>query len=78
MASIQEALTNLRQEMGSQQSRLLIAQDKVPHDSLPPLPDQIVPQASPYLLHGQSEVIPPIVVHTTVPDDTHARMDCIG
>ena len=57
---------------------MLIGQDKVPHDSLPPLPDQIVPQASPYLLHGQSEVIPPIVVHTTVPDDTHARMDRIG
>ena len=54
----------------------------MPHDSLlPPLPlpplDQIAPQASSYLLHDQSEVVPPIVVHTTVLEDTHACMDRI-
>ncbi|KAL6311025.1 hypothetical protein AAG906_006993 [Vitis piasezkii] len=49
MASIQEALASLRQE--------------------------IVPQASPYVLHGHSEVAPPTTVQTTVTDDTHARMD---
>ncbi|RVW88998.1 hypothetical protein CK203_029416 [Vitis vinifera] len=45
--------------MGSLQSKQPISQDKVPHDSLSPpllLPlDQTVPQASLYLLHGQSE-----------------------
>ena len=39
----------------------------MPHDSLLP----------PYLLRDQSEVVPPIAVHTTVPEDTHACMDCI-
>ncbi|KAL6345747.1 hypothetical protein AAG906_017491 [Vitis piasezkii] len=49
-----------------------IAQDEVPHDSLPSPPppppplDQIVPQTSSYLLHGQSEVILPTTVHTTL------------
>ena len=80
MASIQEALTNLRQEMDSQQSRQPIAQDKASHDSLlppPPPPYQTAPQASPYLLQDQSEVVPPTVEHTTVSKDTHAHMDCI-
>ena len=69
-------MTNLRQKMGSLQSREPIAQDKVSHDLLsppPPLPfDQTMPQASPYLLHGQSEVIPPTTVHTTILEDTNA------
>ena len=45
----------------------------------PPLPPPVltVPQASPYLLHGHSEVVPPIVVQTTIIDDAHARMDRI-
>ena len=74
MASIQEALTNLRQEMGSQQSRQPIAQDEVPHDSLLPPPlSQIVPQAPPYLLHSQFEVVPPTTVHTTILEDTHTH-----
>ena len=51
------------------------------HDSLlpppPPPPDQTEPQASPYLLHNQSEVLPPIVEHTTVSKDTHAHIDRI-
>ena len=76
MTSIQESLTNLRQKMGSLQSKQPISQDKVPHDSLSPpllLPlDQTVPQASLYLLHGQSEVIPPTTVHTTILEDTNA------
>ena len=53
----------------------------MPHDSLPPPPppppDQTMPQASPYLLHGQFKVVPPTTVHTTVPKDTHTRMDSI-
>ena len=43
---------------------------------LPP-PILIVPQASPYLLHGQFEVVLPTTIHTTIPEDTHARMDHI-
>ncbi|WJZ85700.1 hypothetical protein VitviT2T_005220 [Vitis vinifera] len=80
MASIQEALASLRQEIGSQQSRPPVVQDETLHDSLPPLPPppvSIVPQASPYVLHGHSEVAPPTVVQTIVTDDTHARMDRI-
>ncbi|RVW51804.1 hypothetical protein CK203_066780 [Vitis vinifera] len=77
MTSIQEALANLRQEIGSQQSRPPTIQDETPHDSLPPSPLPpvlIVPQASPYLLHGHSEVAPHAVVQTTVIDDAHTRM----
>ena len=33
-------------------------------------------QASPYVLHGHSEIAPP-VAQATVADDTHARMDRI-
>ena len=52
----------------------------MPHDSLPPPSsplDQIVPQASPYMLHGQSKVVPPTTVHTTLLEDTHTHMDRI-
>ena len=80
MAFIQEALASLRQEIGNQQSRLPVVQDETPHDSLPPSPLPpvlIVPQASPYLLHGHSEVAPHAVVQTTVIDDAHTRMDRI-
>ncbi|KAL6315002.1 hypothetical protein AAG906_030833 [Vitis piasezkii] len=55
--------------------------DELPHDSLPPPPppplNQAVPQASPYLLHDQSEVVPTTTLHITVPKDTHAHMDLI-
>ena len=61
MASIQEALSSLRQEIDSQQSKQLVVQDETPYDSLPP-----------YLLHGHSEVASPVVVHTKVLEDTHA------
>ena len=80
MASIQEALASLRQEIGGQQSRPSVVQDETPHDSLPPPPPPpfpSVPQASPYVLHGHSEVVPPAVVQALVIDDAHARMDCI-
>ena len=80
MASIQEALASLRQEIGSQQGRPSVVQDETPHDTLPPPPPPpvpAVPQASPYLLHGHSEVAPLAVVQTTVIDDAHAHMDYI-
>ncbi|KAL6350120.1 hypothetical protein AAG906_004058 [Vitis piasezkii] len=63
-----------------QQSRPPVVQDETPHDSLPlppPPPVPTVPQVSPYLLHGHSDITPPTAVHTTVIDDAHARMDCI-
>nr|CAN76654.1 hypothetical protein VITISV_042356 [Vitis vinifera] len=41
----------------------------------PPPPVPTVPQSSPYVLHGHSEVAPPAVVQTIVVDDAHARMD---
>ncbi|RVW84910.1 hypothetical protein CK203_039489 [Vitis vinifera] len=79
MASIQEALASLRQEIGGQQGRpLAVAQDETPHDLLPtppPPPIPSAPQASPYVLHEHSEIAPPAVVQTTVADDVHARMD---
>ena len=80
IASIQKALTKLIQEIGSQQSRPPVVQDETLHDSLPPPPPPpvpTVPQASPYVLHGHSEVAPPAVVQTTVIDDAYARMDRI-
>ena len=80
MASIQEALASLRQEIGSQQSRQLVVQNEMSYDSLPPLlppPSPTMPQAPPYLLHGHFEVTPPVVVHTTVLEDTHTCMDRI-
>ena len=57
-----------------------MAQDETPHDSLPPPPPPSIPsapQASPYVLHGHSEVAPPTGVQATVIDDAHARMDRI-
>ena len=80
MASIQETLASLRQEIGSQQSKLPAVQDETLHDSLPsPLPPPIpkMPQASPYILHGHSEIAPPAIVQTTIIDEAHARMDRI-
>ena len=80
MASIQEALASLRQEIGSQQSRPPVVQDETLHDSLPPPPPPpipTVPHTSPYVLHGHYKVAPPAVVQTTVTDDAHARMDRI-
>ena len=65
MASIQEALASLRQEIGGQQGRPPVVQDETPHDSLPPPPPPLVssvPQASPYVLHDHSEVVPPTIV----------------
>ena len=55
-----------------------MAQDETPQDSMPPPPPPPIPsapQASPYVLHGHSEIAPPAVVQTTVADDAHARMD---
>ena len=80
MTSIQEALANLRQEIGTQQSRQPIVQDETPYDSLssPPLPlVSTVSQALPYILHGHYEVALFAVVQTTILEDTHACMDRI-
>ena len=80
MAFIQEALASLRQEIGSQQSRPPVVQDVTLHDSLPPPPPPTiptVPQASPYVLHGHSEVASPAVVQTIVIDDAYAHIDRI-
>ena len=80
MASIQEASASPRQEIDSQQSRQFVVQDETPCDSLPHLPPPLgstVPRVPPYLLHGHSEVASPVVVHTTVLEDTHACMDRI-
>ncbi|WKA05482.1 hypothetical protein VitviT2T_023446 [Vitis vinifera] len=80
MASIQEALASLRQEIGGQQGRPSTVQDETPYDSHPPPPPPPVPsvhQASPYVLHGHFEVAPPVVAQAVVADDTHARMDRI-
>ena len=77
MASIQEALASLNQEIGGQQSRPPTVQDETPYDSHPPpppLPVPSVPQASPYVLHGHSEIAPPAVVQTTIANDAHAHM----
>ncbi|RVW24846.1 hypothetical protein CK203_105096 [Vitis vinifera] len=80
MASIQEALASLRQEIGGQQGRPPTVQDETPYDSHPPPPPPPVPsvhQASPYVLHEHSEIAPPVVAQAVVADDTHARMDRI-
>ena len=77
MAFIQEASASLRQEIDSQQSRQFVVQDETPYDSLPPPLGLTVPRAPPYLLHGHSEVASPVVVQTTVFEDTHACMDRI-
>ncbi|RVW96838.1 hypothetical protein CK203_026182 [Vitis vinifera] len=63
MASIQEALASLRQEISGQQGRPPTVQDETPYDSHPPPPPPPVPsvhQASPYVLHGHSEIAPPV------------------
>ena len=73
-------MVNLRQEIGSQQSRPSIVQDETLHDSMsppPPPPVLTVPQAPPYVLHGHFEIAPPVVIQTTVIDDAHACMDRI-
>ena len=80
MASIQEALASLKQEISDQQGRPPAVQDEAPYDSHPPPPPPpvpLVPQASPFVLHGHSEISPPAVVQTVVADDTHTRMDRI-
>ncbi|RVW66403.1 hypothetical protein CK203_065265 [Vitis vinifera] len=78
MASIQEALASLGREIGGQQGRPP-AQDETPltHPPPPPPPVPSVHQASPYVLHGHSEIAPPVVAQAVVADDTHARMDRI-
>ena len=73
-------LASLRQEIGSQQSRPPVVQDETPHDLLPsppPPPVPMAPQTSPYMLHGHSEVTPPVVAQATIVDDVHACMDRI-
>ena len=64
MASIQEALASLRQEISGQQSRPPTVQDETSYDSHPhppPPPVPSVPQASPHILHGHSEIVPPAI-----------------
>ncbi|RVW86624.1 hypothetical protein CK203_045685 [Vitis vinifera] len=54
MASIQEALASLRQEIGGQQGRPLVARDDAQYDPTvppPPPPSQSAPQAMPFTLH---------------------------
>ena len=73
-------MASLRQEISDQQGRPPAVQDETPYDSRPPPPPPpvpSVPQASPYVLHGHSEVSPPAVVQTVVADDMYARMDRI-
>ena len=80
MASIQEALASLRQEIGSQQSRQPVVQDETPYDPLPPPPPPpvpLMPQDSLYLLDGHSEIVPRAVVQTTIIDVAHAHMERI-
>lgn len=78
VAFIQEVINSLSQRIDSQQGRQSPIQDKVLYDSLPhPLLilGQPMPQASPIVLHGQSEVAPPIIVQTIVSENVHARID---
>ena len=73
-------MASLRQEIGGQQGRPPAVQDEAPYDSHPlpsPPPVPSVPQASPFVLHGHSEISPPAIVRTAVFDDTHARIDHI-
>ncbi|RVX23835.1 hypothetical protein CK203_000366 [Vitis vinifera] len=72
--------TRYGSEIGGQQVRPPAGQDETPYDSHPPPPPPPVPsvhQASPYILHGHSEIAPPVVTQAVVVDDTHARMDRI-
>ena len=79
MASIQEALASLRQEINGQQSRPPMAQDDAQYDPTvppPPPPSQSAPQAMLFTMHSQTGVAPPpIVVPTLTSEDPHARMD---
>ncbi|RVW98419.1 hypothetical protein CK203_026746 [Vitis vinifera] len=79
MASIQEALASLRQEIGGQQGRPPVARDDAQYDPTvppPPPPSQSAPQAMPFTLHSQTGVAPPpITVPTPTSKDPHARMD---
>ena len=73
-------MASLRQEISGQHSRPPVAQDEASYDSMPPPPPPLVPlvpQASPYMLHSQFEVAPPVVVQAIVVDDSHTRMDRI-
>ncbi|RVW75527.1 hypothetical protein CK203_051944 [Vitis vinifera] len=79
MASIQEALASLRQEIDGQQGRPPVARDDAQYDpTVPPPspPSQSAPQAMPFTLHSQTGVAPPpITVPTPTSEDPHARMD---
>ena len=79
MASIQEALASLRQEIDGQQGRPPVARDDAQYDPTvppPPPPNQSAPQAMPFTLHSQTGVAPPpITVPTPTSKDPHARMD---
>ncbi|RVW71175.1 hypothetical protein CK203_054405 [Vitis vinifera] len=79
MASIQEALASLRQEIGGQQGRPPVARDDAQYDPTvppPPPPSQSAPQAMLFTLHSQTGVaLPPITVPTPTSEDPHARMD---
>ncbi|RVW66341.1 hypothetical protein CK203_065239 [Vitis vinifera] len=79
MASIQEALASLRQEISGQQGRPPVARDDVQYDHTvppPPPPSQSAPQAMSFTLHSQTEVaLPPVTVPTPTSEDPHARMD---
>ncbi|KAL6344120.1 hypothetical protein AAG906_029788 [Vitis piasezkii] len=57
MASIQEALASLRQEISGQQGRPPVARDDAQYDPTvppPPPPSQSAPQAMPFTLHSQT------------------------
>ena len=79
MASIQEVLASLRQEIDGQQGRPPVARDDAQYDPTvppPPPPNQSAPQAMPFTLHSQTGVAPPpITVPTPTSEDPHARMD---
>ncbi|XP_059596905.1 uncharacterized protein LOC100853045 [Vitis vinifera] len=79
MASIQEALASLRQEISGQQGRPPMARDDAQYDPTvppPPPPSQSTPQVMPFTLHSQTGVAPPpITMPTPTSEDPHARMD---
>ncbi|RVW14458.1 hypothetical protein CK203_090780 [Vitis vinifera] len=74
MASIQEALASLRQEISGQQGRPPVARDDAQYDPTvppPPPPSQSVPQAMPFTLHSQTGVAPPPITVPTQTSETH-------
>ncbi|KAL6330978.1 hypothetical protein AAG906_009406 [Vitis piasezkii] len=80
MASIREALASLSRR-SVVAGRPPAIRDETPYDSHPPPPPPLPApshRASPYVLHGHSEIAPPRVTCAPVADDTHARMDRIG